>query len=239
MVFKIPNHVIALSDYWANFLNDFTPKNRISVLNNPVDCKKFAPTESKVFNEKYFKVLLLGSVGKRKGHYDVLKALPIVLTKFPDVSVIFAGRDETPGATNELKSIAKEKQIDKNVNFIGPVVGHRKNELLHSCSIMTLPSYGENMPISIMEGMAAKLPIIASNVGAIPELLENGKIGILISAGDYTALAHGIIRLIKNPQLAESIASQAYIKINNHYDISKIEEAIEKIYRITMQTKKI
>ena len=234
-VFRMPHCVIALSEYWAVFLSKIMNSERLRVVNNPIDCEKLSPPSDRSMGETVFKVLLLGRVGMHKGHYDVLKALPIVLRKYSNVVVLFAGTDDIPGATEDLKSLAKEYRIDDNVKFLGPVTGSAKEELLHSCSIMILPSHGENMPLSVMEGMAAKLPIIATSVGAIPELLENGRLGILIDVGDYEALAEGIIRLLEQPDLAESYAHQGYMKIRGMCDVKKIAGDLDLIYHEVMR----
>lgn len=229
-IFRMPHRVIALSNYWATFLSEITNPARLRVVNNPIDCNVLSHCNvNKGYNPEH-KILLLGRLGRHKGHYDVLKALPIVLKNHPDVFVLFAGTDDEFGVTNDLRHLAKENNIDKNIRFLGPVTGNAKIKLLHSCSIMILPSYGENMPLSVMEGMAAKLPIIATSVGALPELLEDGKLGILIDVGDYEALADGIIQLITEPDTAELSAYKAYEKIRAMCDVKKIAADVNSIY---------
>ena len=235
-VFRTPHRVIALSEYWAKFLSDFVPAERVRVVNNPIDCNKFSCLSNLKKDETKCKILLLGSVGKRKGHFDALKALPIVLKKYPNVILLFAGPDEFFGATDELKFIVDQYRLFEKVFFLGPITGKYKIDMLHSCSMMILPSHGENMPISVMEGMAAKLPVITSDVGALPELLENGRLGMLIKAGDYEALARNIIQLIESPQLAATLSEKAYNKVAAQYDIKKISADIDELYKEIMYT---
>ena len=230
LVLRIPHRVIALSDYWARFLSTIMDPKRLIVINNPIDCERFSPPCGKAKNDMLFRILLLGRLGKHKGHYDAVKALLIVLNKYSNVVMLFAGNDDALGETENLKKITEENGIATNVQFLGPVTGEAKEQLLYSCSIMILPSCAENMPLSILEGMAAKLPVIATCVGAIPELLENGKLGILIQVGNYEALAEGIIQLIENPQLRETFSQQARNKICAMYDIKKIARDIDKVY---------
>ena len=87
------------------------------------------------------------------------------------------------------------------------------------------------MPLSVMEGMATKLPVIATSVGALPELLENGKLGLLIDVGDYKALAHNIVFLLSHPDIAKLFAQKAYEKIINTYDITKISSDVDSLYK--------
>jgi glycosyltransferase involved in cell wall biosynthesis len=81
-----------------------------------------------------------------------------------------------------------------------------------------LPSYSEGLPITILEAMATGLPIIASSVGSIPEVIQDGKNGFLIEAGDYKALAEKIKLLIRNKDLRQQMAINNVKKIAANYD---------------------
>ena len=234
-IFRIPHCVIALSDYWKNFLSVHMSPQRLEIINNPIDCEKYSPTSGRNNSKATHKVLLLGRIGRHKGHYDTLKALPIILENNPNAFIVFAGNDEVPGETDKLKIIAEEINLTSHVQFLGPVTGNAKIKLLHSCSIMILPSYGENMPLSVMEGMAAMLPLVATSVGAIPELFEKGELGILIEPGDHIALADAINWLLDNPKQAENMAQRAHDKVNKLYDTKKIAAKIDNLYKKIMK----
>jgi glycosyltransferase involved in cell wall biosynthesis len=234
VVFRIPHRVIVLSQYWKAFLSALMNPRRVNIIGNPIDCAKFETSSDRQKSDKGHKILLLGVVGKHKGHYDALKALPIVLKHFPNATMIFAGKADAPGETEHLQKLAQESGIATHVRFLGLVTGDAKINLLQNCSVMVLPSYGENMPLSIMEGMAAKLPVVASSVGAIPELLENGKLGILIEPGNHVTLADAIKRLLANPRLTRLMALAAYKKVKNLYDTKIIAKQIDRLYQAVM-----
>lgn len=227
--------IVALSEYWKAFLSNLVTKNKIRIAPNPINCKQlssFSNPENKVLNPS---VVLLGSLGKRKGHFDVIKASSIVLAKHPLTQFYFAGLDEDYGATETLKKLAQDNNVASNVHFLGPVSGEKKLKLLGEAGIIILPSYGENMPISVLEGMAAWKPIISTRVGAIPEVLTDNKNGILIDAGDWQALGKKIIYLFDNPEITIQLGTKAGKKVRTKWDIDKIANIFDKIYKETYQ----
>ena len=152
------------------------PAERICVLSNPIDCERLSPCPREL-DPRHPTLLLLGRLGKNKGHYDALKALPLVLKDHPNVRVLFAGSDDEDGATHDLKRLAAELGLSRHVEFLGPVSFGPKVELLRTTTIMILPSYVENMPLSLLEAMAARVPVVSTRVGAIPEDTRPGSDG--------------------------------------------------------------
>ncbi len=114
-----PDRLVALSSIWEEFLEAFVPSGKIRVLNNPIDCGRLAPAPRAPGDPPTF--LLLGSLGRRKGHYDVLAALPKLLGAHPDVVMLFAGGDEDPDATKTLEREVHERGLGERVRFLGPI----------------------------------------------------------------------------------------------------------------------
>jgi glycosyltransferase involved in cell wall biosynthesis len=228
-VLRRANTLIALSKYWQEFLSNLAPKSDILVLPNPIDCillKSFVSDNSFV----KLSIVMLGSLGKRKGHYDVLKAIPLVLACHPNAHFYFAGLDEDYGATEDLIKLAENNNISGNVHFLGPVSGQSKLKLLGEASIVILPSYGENMPISILEGMAVGKAIITTSVGAIPEFITDNENGMLIQPGDWQALAQNINFLFEHTDFAKQLGRQASSMALANWDISKIVLLVDDLY---------
>ena len=228
-IFGLADRVIALSEYWKGFLAELVPEERIRILNNPIDCERLSPGARALDPEKPT-LLLLGSLGRRKGHYEVLKALPQVVAKHPDVKLLFAGSDEDHGAGEKLRALAEDAGVGEHVEFLGPISFEPKVELLRTSTLMILPSHGENMPISVLEGMAARMPVVSTRVGAIPEVLDEGKAGLLIDAGDWEALAESINRLLDDPSLAAELGEAAGARARERWDVQRIAKRVEQVY---------
>lgn len=223
--------LVALSEYWYGFLSNLVGDSRIRIVSNPINCDELASFSRRGVESVRHSVVLLGSLGKRKGHYDILKAMPLVLARHSDTQVFFGGLDEDIGATFELKRLAQENGIKNNIHFLGPVSGEAKLKLLGEASIVILPSYGENMPISVLEGMAAGKPIISTRVGAIPEVVVDKESGLLIDPGDWRTLAENIIHLFDNPEYAKLMGEKAYKRVRDKWDVGKIVSIFDSIYR--------
>ena len=231
VIFRAPQCVVALSRFWEEYLATLVRRERIRIVNNPIDCERLAPAGSRNPDVDPPTILLLGSLGKRKGHYDVLGALPLVLEYHPSVKVLFAGSDEDPGATEDLQLLAADLEVKNHISFLGPVAFEPKTRLLQTATIMVLPSYGENMPISVLEAMAARMPVIATRVGALPEVLDEGKAGILIEPGEQKALAKAIVQLLDDPQAASQMGKVAGARAQSLWDVKSIAQRVVDLYQ--------
>ena len=230
-IFRLPDAVVALSSYWQRFLTGLVDAKKINIINNPVDCVRLAPAVRKPGANRRPDILLLGSLGKRKGHYDSLGALEIVLGTHPSARLLFAGAEEDPGATVDLKRICTERGLVDHVEFLGSLDFEHKLKVMHECAALVLPSYAENMPISVLEAMAAGTPVVASRVGAVPEALANGEAGCLIEAGDVRGLAEHIISILDNPERANEMAACAQRRARELWDVAQIAGRVGGLYR--------
>jgi len=102
---------------------------------------------------------------------------------------------------------------------------------LGESGVMILPSYAENMPISVLEGMAANKTVITTKVGAIPEVIIDNESGVLIDAGDWESLANSIMFLFENPHKAFEIGENAGLRVRENWDVSKIAKNFDSIYQ--------
>lgn len=216
------NLVIALSEEWKDILLRISPKSNIIVIHNSIIVPKY---EKKDYISK--NILFLGELGERKGVYDILEIFDDIISEFPDVKLTLAGN----GDVNEVKSICDKYNFNKNVIIPGWISGDEKNELLKEASIYILPSYNEGMPISILEAMANKLPIISTNVGGIPQMIENGKEGYLINPGDNISMKKALELLLSDVNKRKNMGESSYIRVNNEFNLIKNIDILKGYYR--------
>ena len=229
-ILKLPDSIIALSSYWYSFLSTLADKSKIKIIPNPINCREFyhySIDYQKTINRN---IILVGGISKHKGHYDAIKAMVEVLKLYPDAKILFAGPEGNNGAIDELKKISEMFGIINSVFFLGPVTGIEKLKLFGSAKIVILPSYGENMPLVVLEGMAARRPVIASRVGAIPELFGDDEYGLLITPGDWKELASKIILLLKETKYAEELGEKGYNHVQDLWDLDKIMKIYSNHY---------
>lgn len=138
-----------------------------------------------------------------KGLHNLIGALPDIARSHPDTRVLLVGDGELRA---ELEAQARDLGVSHMIVF----AGERDDvpDLLRIADIFVLPSVSEGLPISLLEAMAARLPLVASRVGGIPELIEDGRTGRLVPPNDPAALGLAILSFLDDPE-ASRRAGQA------------------------------
>jgi len=223
--------VISPSRYLGDFLyNSFGVKCR--VIPNAVHIKKIAnlPTKheaKKTFNLHKAVITFMGRLAPEKGLKYLFEAFSILRSKVKAAKLIIAGM-----GPNEryLKVLSSQLGLEQDVKFLGYVSGHLKSSLLAATDVFVCPSIYEFLPIVNLEALAAGLPIVASRVGGIPDVVEDGVNGFLVPPRDPQALAETILKLLKDEKLRRQIRVNNIQKAKN-YDWNVIFPKIYQAYR--------
>jgi glycosyltransferase involved in cell wall biosynthesis len=116
------------------------------------------------------------------------------------------------------------------LNLVGWVDGADKEALLASADLLVLPSYYEAFSVSILEAMAAGVPVVSTAVGGIPDVLEDGACGVLVAPGDVKALAAALIDTLLDTEASGRMRERAFVSAKEHYSTPKILGALGNIY---------
>lgn len=170
--------------------------------------------------------LTIGNLSINKGSMEIIEALSIIKSKNIQISWVFVGR----GDVQKYKKIVAQKGLSQDICFTGEVNELEKWQQLYHASFYCLPSYGEGQPISIIEAMACKLPIISTKVGSIPEMITDNINGKLISPGDTEALVDAILILAQNPKLRDGMGKASYKVFLETHDIMDLYSGLSEIY---------
>jgi glycosyltransferase involved in cell wall biosynthesis len=228
---SLTDKVIVLSPSWGKFLESLLPKNRIAVVENFVDLSQFHKYIRKYDIAKHpITVLFVGGPGaKEKGLYDIINSIPLVLEQYRNILFVFVACS----SINELRTFSEKEEMASHTRLLGYLHGDEKLKIFFESDIFILPSYGEGLPITILEAMAAGLPVIATSVGAIPEVIEDGKNGFLTEVGDYVGLAKKILKLARDMKLRQEMGKNNLKKIERQYNkdlvVSKLSAEYEKL----------
>ena len=106
-----------------------------------------------------------------------------------------------------------------------------KYKYYKQADIYVLPSYAEGLPMSILEAASYGLPIVATRVGGIPEIIDDGVNGFLIDPGDKGALTDRLLRLIENPELRSQMGRAAYQKVKEKFDVDTVVKQLDSLYQ--------
>lgn len=171
---------------------------------------------------------VVGGVGRlvpQKGFEYLLRAAKIVIEKIPNTKFILVGGGELE---NKLKNLSRALRIDKNVILTGP--RRDMNRIYSIMDIFTLPSLWEPFGNVSLEAMAFGKPVIATDVGGIPEVVEDGVTGILIPPKDSGKLAEVIIYLLKNPEIAKKMGEAGRKRVQKYFTPERVGDEVEKVY---------
>ncbi len=160
-----------------------------------------------------------------KGHPTLLEAWPDVLRAVPNAYLLVVGEGSR---RDELEHLAAELRIAHRVVFTG-----RRDDVpavTAALDVAVLPSYREAQGLTILEAMALSRPVVASNVGGIPEVIEDGVTGLLVPPHDSPALAAAIVRFLTDHAFADTIARAGHDVVHDRFCVQLMVKAIEAIY---------
>ncbi|TAL12089.1 MAG: glycosyltransferase family 1 protein [Nitrospirae bacterium] len=171
---------------------------------------------------------VIGTVGRLvpiKGHEWLLRAAPRVLAEFPHATVVLIGDGPLMGA---LRQLAEELGVGRRVLFLG----ERQDvpECLAACDLFAFPSLNEGMGRALIEAMAAGLPVVATDVGGIPDIVVDGESGALVPPKDPAALADAILALLRDPERRRACGEAAKRRVDDRFDVTAMVRAIERLY---------
>ncbi len=196
-VMALADVVIAVSEEWSRTLSGIVPSSHLAVLRNCVSVADFRPGSPQRSHEPP-KALFMGSIGPRKGAFDLLAAMRRVKEGGCSLHLWLAGYEERPGDMLIANRHAQQMDLSDCCIFVGVIGGAEKVRLLETAGLFVLPSRNEGLPMAILEAMAAGLPIVSTPVGGIPEVVREGDNGFLVSPGDVPLLADRLVLLSRD-----------------------------------------
>lgn len=217
---------IVLTDGWKQWVLSVAPEANVYIIPNV--CPDSAYSEiSRSDNDAAKRILFLGRLEKEKGFNDLLLAVARIRNRVPGVRLICGGA----GDENEVKNWIRTAGVGDLVELQGWVSGMAKYECFKHAALLALPSYVENLPMVIIEAMAAALPVVATTVGGIPDVIESGKEGLLVQPGNVDELADAIVRLMHDQAMRKSMGCNARQKYEKNYSPQCVIPQLELIYK--------
>lgn len=217
-----------------HLLKDFSvDENRICLIENGIDLEQFTPAESarkrKIRKQLgYTNEILIGLIARFsgvKGQDILIQAMPPVVKKFPDAHLLLIGHGKEE---NNLKQWVERLSLKDRVHF-HPVIA-KTADMLAMLDIVACPSRNEGLGLSIMEAQAMGLPVVATRVGGIPGLIQNGETGLLVDPEDSSSLSAALMRLCGDPDLRMRLGHYARQWASANYSSERMTERTLECY---------
>lgn len=196
--------IIALGESWRRFYIEAmgVDPDRVIILRNPVPMPATLPVRKAA---PPLRLLYLGMLSEPKGAFDLIEAVSAMPEEGKaGLQVIMAGHGEIEEARQRVGELGLRDVIEVK----GWVDPPERDALFHEVHGLVLPSHFEGMPMSLLEAMSWELAVIATPVGAIPDVVTDGKNGFLIPVSDTQALGNAILRLIEDPVLCRRLGAE-------------------------------
>jgi len=199
---------------------DYLHFNKITCIHNGLDIKKFnfnhsvrdEIRQSLDINESDFVWIKVANFSVIKGHADLIRAFAKIDAKY-STKLFLIGKDN--GSLEELKELVQKLKLQNRIKFLG--FQNDVPKILCAMDGYICASHTEGFSNAILEAMASQLPVIATNVGGNPEILLNGKYGLLVNPSDMDEMHNSIINLMTNKSLQEKLKVLSYEQIREKY----------------------
>ena len=226
-MFRQAARVIVLGQFWAGWVADrmALPPDRIDILYNGVPGMSGGERGHTAPH-----IVLLGRLGPRKGVPELLDALASPTMSARCWTATLAG----DGDLEPYRRIVAERGLADRIRLPGWLDAAAAAALMQSADILALPSHAENFPISIIEALSAGVAVVATPVGATPELLDDGVSACFVPVGDAAALAETLAQLLDEPARRARIAAAGHDVFRRHLDIDTLARRLAAMHADTI-----
>lgn len=232
--------VATISEYNRSLLECLVPgAGRIEVVRCGVD-PRLLPYRERTGQQR---VVCVARLEPKKGHRDLLRAIALAKADVPGLSLDLVGEGAESDA---LVRLSDELGLSDQVRFHGALSSRQVHALLYDCDLFVLAAvqtrvasfrtgYMDGIPVSLMEAMATGLPVVATSISGIPELVIDGQTGILVAAGDVQELASAIVRLCEDPALGVQLARCARSLVVERFNLDVESDRLASLFESTMR----
>ena len=213
-------------EFWPEF-SHYCPQSQCHVVHNAVDLARFH--EEPLPKALPHRIGIVANLAPFKRHEDFLRMAAEMLKERQDLEFLIIGEDVLGKGRREiLMSLATELGVERYFHFLG----HRRDipEILHSLHLLVLTSEDEPFGRVIIEGMASGRPVIATESGGIPEIIENGLTGRLVKVGDYQAISQAALALLSDRKAMEVMGQLAAAAVRSRFSLTSHAARISDIY---------
>ena len=221
------DRIVALSSRWRDKLQHMSPNARVDIVENAVEIPSGTPKRRQ---DGTCCFLLLARMDEWKGIDDLLDACTDLRRQGVAVEVVLAGPSGTSGNATVLYEKIRTRNLVGMVRYVGPVHGEAKSNLLAAADAYVQPSHHEGMPIALLEALAYGLPVVATHVGAVPEVVNDGRHGLLVPPRRPDLLARAMRRLATEDQNRRDMSRATRALAVQRFGLARFQRDLTSLY---------
>ncbi len=220
--------ILTVSEAGTAGLRPYLAGARIERVDNAVDPSSFELSSPGASPPT---ILFVGTLARRKGALDLVEALRRLADRgVREWRLEVVGSGSEAGRTEEAVVREAFRGAGLEASLLGPRSGDALRERLRGAQIYVLPSHTEGQPIGILEAMAAGLAVVATRVGAVPEMIRDGIDGLVVAPHDVEALAGALRLLLESPDLRTALGGSARTRVVERYGIDSLRRRLGALY---------
>ena len=235
---KQAKKIIAVSHFTKRELLEYykVPEEKIRVIHNGVDTSKFQPAKDKRkikeelgFNPNDLAIVSVGRLYARKGLFTLIESMPAVIKRFKNAKFIISGKGQSD-EMHKLIVYAEKIGVKNNIIFTGYYPDKKLPKLYQAADVFAFSTFYEHHPFAVLEALSTGLPVVTTNVGGIPETIENDKNGFLVEPFNPKQFADKILYLLEHPAEASEMGVLARKTVLERFDWRIVVKDAMKVY---------
>jgi glycosyltransferase involved in cell wall biosynthesis len=237
LTLQLPDAIVVLARSELDAYREFVPRQQVLALPNGIDCAPYAkPARGRFDGSAPLELVYIGRLAREKGLFEALEGLKLARARGARARIVIAGSGPEEA---RLRRLAEEIGIADAVSFRGPVFGEDKVKLLGEAHALVLVSHGEGLPYALLEAMAAGAAVIATRVGAIPDVVVDGVHGLLVPQRSPEAIARAIVRLASEPDSLARMSAACRRRIAGGYSMERLAGEFCRLYSELCAAKRV
>ena len=213
--------------YVTNILESLLKSKKKYYVFNPI-ADDFFHLQSPVKNSS--NILWVGNIHERKNLIDLIRAFAKVVGHFPETQLLIVGEVSEPGYQNRMVEEIQKYNLQTKIRFLGKISQSDLLRIYQESTLFVMTSIEETAPMALAQAMAAGKPIVATRVGGIPWMVEDGRSGVLVTPGDIEGLSDAIRKILSDKNLQDVMGKAGKLLAVEYFSATKVAERTTQVY---------
>jgi len=224
---RMPAAIVVLGQEECQAYHRFVPGQHVVEIPNAIEAGALTERPLDTARKGALHLVYLGRMASNKGIFEAVEACAWLVGHGHELRFTLAGSGPDEG---RLMERVRALGLEERVRFVGPLFGEEKDALWRSADVFVFPTYREGLPYALLEAMAAGAVPVTTQVGAIPDVMQDGVHGLFVPPKDPTTLARSLSRLDGDRTLLLRMAQAGRARVLEHYSVARLAADFDRLY---------